>query len=157
LTDRPPIYSRLDDSTKQGDPQVREHTLLRVRWLAAVGAALAAWVAIDSLMGSGLASEAVDDPEFFLFWGAPFACVAVFLGWYALRGGRLEVREVARSGCLAGVFLGGGVFLLYLASPLFLPWDALSGAVAAFLYGPMAAVLGLGIGISLGAMRKRRP
>ena len=130
---------------------------LWVRWLAAVGAALAAWVAIDSLMGSGLVSGAADDPEFFLFWGVPFACAAVFFGWYALRAGRAEVRSIARHGCLGGILLGGGVFLLYLASPLFLPWDLLNGVVAAFLYGPLAAALGLAIGTVLGAMQKRRP
>jgi len=130
---------------------------LWVRWLAAVGAALAAWVAIDSLMGSGLVSGAADDPEFFLFWGVPFACAAVFFGWYALRAGRAEVRSIARHGCLGGILLGGGVFLLFLASPLFLPWDLLSGVVAAFLYGPLASALGLAIGTVLGAMQKRRP
>ena len=135
---------------------MRERTLFAVRLLAAVGAALAAWVAIDSLMGSGLASGAADDPEFFLFWGVPFACVAVFLGWYALRGGRSEARDNAKHGCLGGVLLGGGVFLLYLASPLLLPRDALGGVVAGFQYGPLAAVLGLAIGTVLGVMQKRR-
>lgn len=127
------------------------------RWLAAVGAALAAWIAIDSLMGSGLVSGAADDPEFFLLWGVPFAVAAVFFGWYALRGGRAKVRSVARHGCVGGILLGGGVFLLYLASPLFLPWDLLSGVVAALLYAPLAAALGLSIGTALGAMQKRRP
>lgn len=130
---------------------------LWVRWLAAVGAALAAWVAIDSLMGSGLVSGAANDPEFFLFWGVPFACVAVFFGWYALRAGRADARSIARHGCLGGILLGGGVFLLYLASPLFLARDLLSGVVAAFRYGPLAAAVGLAIGTVLGAMQKRRP
>jgi len=52
--------------------------------------------------------------------------------------------------------LGGGTFVLCLASPLILPRDALSGAVAAFLYAPMASVLGLVIGVAVDTTRKRR-
>jgi len=126
------------------------------RGLAAVGAVLAAWVAFDSLTNSGLASAAADDVEFFLLWGAPFAVVAVFLGWFALRGGYAEVRSAAKRGCLVGLLLGGGTFVLCLASPLILPRDALSGAVTAFLYAPVAAALGLVIGVAADTMRKRR-
>ena len=128
-----------------------------VRGLSAVGAALATWVAYDSLTNSGLVSAAADDLEFFLFWGAPFAVVAVFLGWFALRGGHAEARSAAKLGCLIGLLLGGGTFVLCLASSLILPRDALSGAVAAFLYAPVASVLGLVIGVAADAMRKRRP
>ncbi len=74
-----------------------------------------------------------------------------------MRGGRKDVRDVARHGCLGGLLAGGGVFLLFLVSPLFLSWDALSGAVAGFLYAPMAAVTGLLIGVAMASMRKRRP
>jgi hypothetical protein len=49
------------------------------------------------------------------------------------------------------------VFLLFFASPLLLSWDALSGAVAALLYAPLAAVVGLSMGTALAMMRKRRP
>ena len=126
-----------------------------LRWLAAAGAALAAWVSIDGLLGAGLASGATGDAEFYLFWGIPFAVAAVFLGWFALRGGRAEARYIAKHGCLGGILLGSAVFLLYFASPLLLRWDALSGAVAAFLYGPPAAVVGLLIGVAI-AWRKRR-
>ena len=74
-----------------------------------------------------------------------------------MRGGRKDVRDAARHGCVGGFLAGGGVFLLFFASPLFLSWDALSGAVAGFLYAPMAAVIGLLIGIAMTTMRKRRP
>jgi hypothetical protein len=126
------------------------------RGLAAVGAVLAAWVAFDSFTNSGLASAAADDVEFFLLWGAPFAVVAVFLGWFALRGGHAEVRSVAKRGCLVGLLLGGGTFALCLASPLVLPRDALSGTVTAFLYAPVAAALGLVVGVAADTMRKQR-
>lgn len=127
-----------------------------LRWLAAAGAVLASWVAIDGLLGSGLASGAAGDPEFYLYWGVPFAVAAVFLGWFALRGGRPETTCVAKHGCLGGILLGAAVFLLYFASPLLVPWDALSGAVAAFLYGPLAAVVGLLIGVAVGWRKRRR-
>ncbi len=126
------------------------------RGLAAVGAVLAAWVTFDSLTNSGLISAAADDVEFFLLWGAPFAVVAVYLGWFALRGGDAEVRSAAKRGCLVGLLLGGGTFILCLASPLILPRDALSGAVTAFLYAPVAAALGLVIGVAADRMRQRR-
>ena len=124
-----------------------------IRGLAAIGAVLAAWVAVDSLMMSGLASAAADDRGFFLFWGAPFAVVSVFLGWFALRGGHAESRGAAKRGCLGGLLLGGGTFVLCLASPLILPRDALGGAVAALLYAPLAGALGLVTGVA-DAMRK---
>ena len=127
-----------------------------VRGLAGVGAVLAAWVAFDSLTNSGLASAAADDVEFFLLWGAPFAVVSVFLGWFTLRGGYAEVRSAAKRGCLVGLLLGGGTFVLCLASPLILPRDALSGAVTALLYAPVAAALGLVVGVAADTMRKRR-
>jgi hypothetical protein len=101
-----------------------------LRWLAAAGAALASWVAIDGLLGAGLASGAAGDPEFYLYWGVPFAVAAIFLGWFALRGGRAEAAYVAKYGCLGGILSGAAVFLLYFASPLLVSWDALSGAVA---------------------------
>jgi hypothetical protein len=126
------------------------------RGLAAVGAVLAAWVAFDSLTNSGLASAAADDLKFFLLWGAPFAVVSVFLGWFALRGGHAEVRSAAKRGCLGGLLLGGGTFVLCLASPLILPRDVLSGAVTAFLYAPVAAALGLVVGVAADTMRRRR-
>jgi drug/metabolite transporter (DMT)-like permease len=155
----------LDDSTKRsefrrwkptpwGDSRVRERALAWLRWLATAGAILAAWVAIDSSMGSGLASEAADDPEFFLFWGLPFAVAAVFLGWFALRGGRADVRDQAKHGCLGSVLLGSAVFLLYFASPLLVRRDTLTGAAAALLYAPLGAVLGLLIGIAVARARR---
>jgi len=127
-----------------------------LRWLAATGAVLASWVAIDALLGSGLTSGTAADPEFYLYWGVPFAAAAVFLGWFALRGGRAEARYVAKHGCLGSLLVGSAVFMLYFASPLLVRWDALSGAVAAFLYAPPAAVLGLVIGVAIGRHRKRR-
>ncbi|MCK5448313.1 MAG: hypothetical protein KAJ43_09220 [Gemmatimonadetes bacterium] len=127
------------------------------RGLAAAGAALTAWAAIDSLLGGGSASGTAGASQFLLLWVLPFATAAVFLGWYAMRGGRKDVRDAARHGCLGGLLAGGGVFLLFLVSPLFLSWDALSGAVAGFLYAPIAAVTGLLIGIAAVGMRKRRP
>ena len=134
------------------------HIVSWSRGLAAAAAALAAWVAIDSLLGGGAASGMRDDSRFLLLWGLPFAVAAVFLGWYAIRGGREYVRDVARRGCLGGFLVGGGTFLLFFASPLFRSWDALSGAVAAFLYAPLAAVVGLVTGIAVGVrLRKRRP
>ena len=159
-------HGGLDDSTKRsevrrwkptrwGDSRVRERALSWLRWLAAAGAILAAWVAIDSWIGSGLTSGPADDPEFFLFWGVPFAIAAVFLGWFALRGGRAEVRDQAKHGCLGSLLLGSAVFLLYFASPLLVRRDALSGAVAALLYAPLAAVLGLLIGIAVARARAR--
>jgi hypothetical protein len=127
-----------------------------LRWLAAAGAALASWVAIDGLLGAGLGSGAAGDPEFYLYWGVPFAVAAIFLGWFALRGGRAEAAYVAKYGCLGGILSGAAVFLLYFASPLLVSWDALSGAVAAFLYGPLAAVVGLLIGLAIGWRKRRR-
>lgn len=127
------------------------------RGLAAAGAALTAWAAIDSLLGGGSASGTAGASQFLLLWVLPFATAAIFLGWYAMRGGRKDVRDAARHGCVGGFLAGGGVFLLFFASPLFLSWDALSGAVAGFLYAPMAAVIGLLIGIAMTTMRKRRP
>ena len=127
------------------------------RGLAAAGAGLTAWVAVDSLLGGGSASGPADASQFLLLWGLPFAAAAAFFGWYAMRGGREEVRDAARHGCLGGILAGGGAFLLVLASSLFRPWDALSGVVAGFVYAPIAAVFGLGAGIALARMRKRRP
>ncbi|MBT8479176.1 MAG: hypothetical protein KJO06_09670 [Gemmatimonadetes bacterium] len=127
-----------------------------LRAAATLGAVLTAWVALDSVAGGGLASGAADDLSFLLLWPLPFAVTAAFLGWYALRGGRVDVAGAARHGCVGGALVGGGVFLLLLASPLLLPWDALSGAVAAFLYAPLASVVGLLIGVVTARMRKRR-
>ena len=134
------------------------HTVSWGRGLASAGAALAAWVAIDTLLGGGAASGMRDDSRFLLLWGMPFAVAALFLAWYAIRGGREDVRDVARRGCLGGFLMGGGTFLLFFASPLFRSWDTLSGVVAAFLYAPLAAVVGLVTGIAVGVrMGKRRP
>jgi len=127
------------------------------RGLAAVGAGLTAWVAVDSLLGGSSASGLGKASQFLLLWGLPFAAAAVFFGWYAIRGGRKEVRDAGRYGCLGGILAGGGAFLLVLASALFRPWDALSGVVAGFVYAPIAAAFGLGAGIALARMRKRRP
>lgn len=127
-----------------------------LRRLAGAGAILSGWIAIDSLAGTVPGAGRSADPEFFLFWGLPFAVASVFLAWFAVRGGRREAREIARSGCLGSLVLGSAVFLLYFASPLILHWDALTGAVAAFLYGPPAAVIGLGIGIAVARTRQRR-
>jgi len=132
-----------------------ERRALRVA--AGLGTVLAAWAALDSVVGGGLASGATDDLEFFLLWPLPLAVASAFLGWYALRGAREDVRYTARHGCLGGLLAGGGVFLLFFASPLLLSWDALSGAVAALLYAPLAAVVGLSMGTALAMMRKRRP
>jgi len=127
------------------------------RGLAAAGAGLTAWVAVDSLLGGSSASGSAGGSQFLLLWGLPFAAAAFFLAWYAIGGGREEVRDAARFGCLGGFLAGGGAFLLVLASSLFRPWDALSGVVAGFVYAPIAAMFGLGVGIALARMRKRRP
>jgi hypothetical protein len=113
-------------------------------------------VAVDSAAGGGLASGAADDLSFLLLWPLPFAVASAFLGWYAVRGGGEDVGSAARHGCVGGALVGGGVFLVLLASPLLLPWDALSGAVAAFQYAPLASVVGLLMGIVTSRMRKRR-
>jgi hypothetical protein len=126
------------------------------RWLAGVGSVFAAWVAADILASSGLVSGAPDDPEFFVLWGVPIAVAAGFLAWYAVRGGREACTGLARYGCLGALLVGGAVFIVFLASPLLLPWDALRGAIAAFLYAPAAGAIGLLVGV-LSGMRKRRP
>jgi len=133
------------------------HTVSWGRGLASGGGALAAWVAIDTLLGGGAASGMRDDSRFLLLWGMPFAVAALFLAWYAIRGGREDVRDVARHGCLGGFLAGSVVFLLILASSLFRPWDTLSGVVAGFVHAPIAAVVGLCVGIAMARMRKRRP
>lgn len=138
----------------------RVHNITRraiLRAAAGLGAIVAGWIALDSLVSGALTAGASGGFEFFLFWGLPFGVAAVFLGWFALLGGRAEVRDVAKHGCFGALLLGGGVFLIFFASPLLRPWDALSGTVAAFLYGPLAAVIGLAIGTALGAMQRRRP
>jgi len=127
------------------------------RGLAAVGAGLTAWVAVDSLLGGGSASGSPDESQFLLFWGLPFAAAAVFLAWYALRGRRVETRNAARQGCLGGFVAGGGAFLLVLASSLFRSGDTLNGVVAGLLYAPIAGVIGLCVGVAVARMRKRRP
>jgi hypothetical protein len=118
---------------------------------------LSAWVAVDSLVGGGSASGAAGDPSFLVFWALPFAAAAVFLGWYALRGDRREVRDAARHGCVGSLVLGGGVLLFLLARPLLLSGDVLNGAVTALLYAPLAAIVGFLIGVGSLRMRKRRP
>ena len=118
-------------------------------------ALLAAWVAGDSLVSGMSGAGSGGGASFFLFWGAPVAAAAVFFAWYALRGSRASVRAAARSGCLYSLVLGGGVFLVLFASPLILPWDALRGAVAAFMYAPLAAAVGLVIGLAAGGLRSR--
>jgi hypothetical protein len=127
------------------------------RTLAAGGAVLAGWVAVDSLLGGGSASGPAGASQFLLLWGLPFAAAAAFLAWYALRGGRVETRNAARQGCLGGFVAGGSAFLLILASALVGPGDTLNGVVAGFVYAPIAGVIGLCIGLAVATMRKRRP
>ena len=127
------------------------------RGLAAVGAGVTAWVAVDSVLGGGSASGSADESQFLLLWGLPFAAAAVFLAWYAFRGRRVETRNAARQGCLGGFVAGGGAFLLVLASSLFRQGDLLTGVVAGFLYAPIVTVFGLGIGVVMAGVRERRP
>lgn len=127
------------------------------RGLAAVGAGLTAWVAVDSFLGGGSSSGSADESQFLLLWGLPFAAASVFLAWYVLRGQRVETRSAAKQGCLGGFVAGGGAFLLVLAISLFRPGDTLNGVVAGFVYAPSAGVIGLCIGVAAARMRKRRP
>ena len=126
------------------------------RLAAGAGALLSAWIALDGIRSNPMRDAAAGEVEFLVYWVLPFAVAAIFLAWFALRGGHTETRRVAGQGCLGAAFLGGAVFLLYLASPLLLHWDALAGAVHAFLYAPLAAVLGLLLGLAIGGMKKRR-
>ncbi len=125
-----------------------------LRAVSGIGAILAAWVAGDSIL-SGMTGSG-SGTSFILFWGVPFAVAAVFLAWFAVRGSRAAVRATARSGCLHALALGGAVFLVLFASPLILPWDALRGAVAAFMYAPLAAAIGLAIGLVARGARHSR-
>lgn len=133
----------------------------KISWLAvsraaaAIGFLFAAWIAGDSVASGMGRPGAADEIEFFLLWGLPFAVAAVFLGWYAARGNRSAARSAARSGCGWALLMGGGVFLALLASPLLLSWDALRGAVTAFLYAPLAATAGLAIGLIRARSRNR--
>ena len=122
-----------------------------------MGAGLTAWVAVDSFLGGGSASGSADESQFLLLWGLPFAAAAFFVGWYALRGGRVETRYAAKRGCLGGFLAGGTVLILILAISLFRQGDLLTGVVASFLYAPIATVVGMGIGVAVARMRKRRP
>jgi hypothetical protein len=131
-------------------------TTLFIRLGAAIGAVLAAWVAVDTLVSNVITAGAAGGAEFFMFWGVPFVAASVFLGWYAVRGGHPEARELAPAGCLGGSMAGGFVFLALLLTPLVLPWDMLRGAVAAVQYAPLAATLGLGLGIIARRIRQRR-
>ena len=125
------------------------------RILAAAGSVLAAWVAVDSVLSNPVRDAAGGGYTFLLYWVLPFAAGAAFLGWYALRGGAPGAAALAKGGCLGGLALGGGVFLLYATSPLVLPWDALTGAVHALLYAPLAGAVGLLIGVTLASRRQR--
>lgn len=129
--------------------------LVALRAAAAVGAALAGWVAVDGFLTNVARSSATGGYEFFLFWGVPFVAAAAFLGWYAVYASRSATRTAARSGCLAALLVGGAAFLVLFISPLALPWDALRGAVAAFLYAPLAATLGLAFGLVAHRARRR--
>ncbi len=126
------------------------------RTFAGAASALAAWVAVDGVLSNPVRDAAGGGYAFFLYWVLPFVAAAVFLGWYALRGGTSAVADTAKGGCLGALVLGGGVFLLYATSPLVLPWDPLTGAVHALLYAPLAGTVGLVIGASVGALRQRR-
>ena len=127
------------------------------RGLAVVGAGLTAWVAVDSFLGGGSASGTTDESRFLLLWGLPFAAAAVFLAWYAFRGGRTETRNTARRGCLGSVVAGAAAFTLGVTSSLLQQGDPLTAAVVGLLYAPIAAMLGLGIGSVVARMRRRRP
>jgi hypothetical protein len=127
------------------------------RGLAVAGAGLTTWVAVDSLLGGGSASGSADESQFLLLWGLPFAVAAVFLVWYAVRGRRVETRHAARQGCLGAFLAGAAVFILSLAISLFQRGDLPTGVVAGFLYAPIATVFGLGVGVVMARMRKRRP
>ena len=126
------------------------------RILAGAASVLAAWVATDGVLSNPVGDTAGGGYGFYLYWVLPFVVAAVFLGWYALRGGTSAAAGTAKGGCLGALVLGGGVFLLYATSPLVLPWDALTGAVHAFLYAPLAGTVGLVIGASVGTLRQRR-
>lgn len=141
------------------EPGSAEHDLVRrvLRFAAGAGAIFAGWIALDGIRSNPLRDSAAGEVEFLVYWVLPFAAATIFLAWFALRGGRREARRVARQGCLGGASFGGAVFLLYLVSPLVLRWDAISGAVHAFLYAPLAAVVGLLLGLAVGGMKERRP
>ena len=126
------------------------------RILAGAASVLAAWVAFDGVLSNPVRDAARVGYDFLLYWVLPFAVAAVFLGWYALRGGTTAAAAQAKGGCLGALALGGGVFLIYATSPLVLRWDALSGAVHALLYAPLAGTVGLLIGASVAALRQRR-
>ncbi len=140
------------------EPGSAERDLVRrvLRFAAGAGAIFAGWIALDGIRSNPLRDSAAGEVEFLVYWVLPFAVATIFLAWFALRGGRRETLRVARQGCLGGALLGGAVFLLYLVSPIVLHWDALSGAVHAFLYAPLAAVLGLLLGITGALMKERR-
>ena len=127
------------------------------RGLAAAGAGLTAWVAVDSFLGGGSASGPADESRFLLLWGLPFAAAAVFLAWYAFRGGRTETRHAARQGCMGAFVAGAVVFLWGVATSMFQQGDPLTATVVGLLYAPIAAVLGLGMGSVVARMRRRRP
>lgn len=140
------------------EPGSAAHDLVKrvLRFAAGAGAIFAGWIALDGIRSNPVRGAAAGEVEFLAYWVLPFAVATIFLTWFALRGGRRETRRLARQGCLGGASLGGAVFLLYLVSPLVLRWDALSGAVHAFLYAPLAVVVGLLLGLSVGGLKKRR-
>ncbi len=126
-----------------------------LRVLGACGAVLAAWVVVDGIRSNPLRDSAAGGSDFLLYWVLPFAVAAVFLGWFAVRGSGPASTRVAKRGCLGGLLLGGGVFALYATSPLILPWDALTGSVHAFLYAPLAAAVGVMIGVASASLGRR--
>ena len=126
-----------------------------LRVLGVFGAALAGWAAVDGVRSNPLRDSAGGGFDFLLYWVLPFAVAAIFLGWFAARGGRPAAARVAKRGCLGGLLLGGGVFALYATSPLILPWDALTGSVHAFLYAPLAAAVGLLVGVASASVSGR--
>jgi len=127
------------------------------RGVAAVGAALAAWIAADALLSSGLISGPASDAAFFWFWGMPFAAAAGFLGWYALAGARPGVRAVARRGCLGGLVTGGGAFLVPGVLTLLRSRGMLDAVMNGLRYAPVAAALGMAACAVVSAKRGRRP
>jgi hypothetical protein len=122
---------------------------------AGLGSLLSAWVAIDSLPSLLTASGIGDGGSFYLFWGVPFAATAVFLAWYAWRGGKPGCHRVARGGCLGAAMLGGAVFLVLCVRFVTPSRDLLSAVIDGLRFAPLAAVAGLGLGIAA-SHRKRR-
>jgi hypothetical protein len=136
-------------------PEPSHHRGIAPRIAAATGAIFCAWVALDTLVTNIVGSDAPGNYEFLLFWNVPFAAMAAILTWYTALGSRAPVREATRRGCLGALLAGGLVFLALCASPLVLKWDALRGVAEALVYAPLAATIGLIIGLGSYHLRKR--